>query len=166
VTFAARNARFEELHFVRKQQGAVLGAFEAWLLVRGMRTLFVRFDRQSANAMAIAQHLEGHRAVERVLYPGLKSHDQHAIAARQMTGGFGGMLSILVKGDAERAKRVATNTRVFYPATSLGGVESLIEHRKSVESADSVVPPNLLRISVGIEHVDDLIADLEQALMG
>jgi cystathionine gamma-synthase len=165
VTFAEKTARFEDLHFIRKQQGAVLGAFEAWLLIRGMRTLFVRFDRQSANAMAIAQHFEGHSAIERVIYPGLASHPQHDIAKRQMPGGYGGMLSILVKGDAARARRVAASVQVFYPATSLGGVESLIEHRATVEGPESPVPPNLLRVSVGIEHVADLIADLEQALV-
>ena len=164
VTVAAKDARFEEIHFIRKQQGAVLGAFEAWLLVRGMRTLFVRFERQSNNAMAIAKHFEGHPKVERVIYPGLPSHPGHAIARRQMTGGFGGMLSILTRGGAEEARRVAGGVKVFYPATSLGGVESLIEHRKTVEGPDSLVPPNLLRVSVGIEHVSDLIADLEQAL--
>jgi len=164
VTCARKDALHEEIHFIRKQQGAVLGAFEAWLLVRGMRTLFVRFERQSSNAMAIARHFEGHPRIARVIYPGLPSHAQHAIAKKQMTGGFGGMLSILVQGGAAEAKRVATAVKVFYPATSLGGVESLIEHRKSVESPDSPVPDNLLRVSVGIEHVSDLIADLEQAL--
>ena len=164
VTVGKKDALFDEIHFIRKQQGAVLGAFEAWLLVRGMRTLFVRFERQSNNAMAIAKHFEGHPKIERVIYPGLPSHPGHAIAKKQMTGGFGGMLSILIKGGTEEAKRVAGNVKVFYPATSLGGVESLIEHRKSVESPDSPVPSNLLRVSVGIEHVSDLIADLEQAL--
>ena len=164
ITVAKKDARFEDIHFIRKQQGAVLGAFEAWLLVRGMRTLFVRFERQSANAMAIARHFEGHPKVERVIYPGLESHPAHRIAKRQMTGGFGGMLSILTKGGAPEAKRVAASVKVFYPATSLGGVESLIEHRKTVEAPDSPIPPNLLRVSVGIEHVSDLIADLEQAL--
>ena len=164
VTCARKDALFDDIHYVRKQQGAVLGAFEAWLLVRGMRTLFVRFERQSNNAMAIAKHFEGHAKIERVIYPGLPSHAQHAIAKKQMTGGYGGMLSILVKGGSEEATRVATSVRVFYPATSLGGVESLIEHRKSVEGPESLVPANLLRVSVGIEHVSDLIADLEQAL--
>jgi cystathionine gamma-synthase len=164
VSVAAKDARFEDIHFIRKQQGAVLGAFEAWLLVRGMRTLFVRFERQSANALVLAAHFEAHPRIARVIYPGLPSHPAHMIAKKQMTGGFGGMLAMLVKGSAEDAKRVAGAVKVFYPATSLGGVESLIEHRKSVESPDSIVPPNLLRLSIGIEHVSDLIADLEQAL--
>ncbi len=164
VTFAKKDARFEDLHLVRKHQGAVLGAFEAWLLIRGMRTLFVRFERQTANAMAIARHFEGHPKVTRVIYPGLESHPAHAIAKRQMTGGFGSMLSILTVGGAAEARRAAAAVKVFYPATSLGGVESLIEHRATVEGPDSPVPPTLLRVSVGIEHVSDLIADLEQAL--
>ena len=104
--------------------------------------------------------------VERVLYPGLSSHPAHDIAARQMTDGFGGMMSILVRGGFEEAKRLCTRLRVIVPATSLGGVESLAEHRKSVEGPASPVPDNLVRLSVGIEHVDDLIADLEQALAG
>ncbi|MEZ5776107.1 MAG: PLP-dependent aspartate aminotransferase family protein [Hyphomicrobiaceae bacterium] len=158
------DARFEEIHLVRKQQGAALGAFEAWLLIRGMRTLFVRFERQSANAMAIARHFEGHPKVERVIYPGLPSHPGHETAKRQMTGGFGGMLSILVRGGQDEGRRVAGACRVFYPATSLGGVESLIEHRKTVEDPSSPIPDNLIRISVGIEAAEDLIADLEQAL--
>ena len=164
VTFAKKDARFDDLHFIRKQQGAVLGAFEAWLLVRGMRTLFVRFERQSANAMAFAAHFERHPKVERVIYPGLPSHPAHAIARHQMTGGFGGMLSILVRGGFDEGKRVAGAVKVIYPATSLGGVESLAEHRKSVEAPDSPIPANLIRFSIGIENVSDLIADLEQAL--
>jgi len=164
LTVAQKDARFDDLHFIRKQQGAVLGAFEAWLLVRGMRTLFVRFERQSANALAFASHFEGHPKVERVIYPGLPSHPGHAIAKRQMTAGFGGMLSILTRGGFDEAKRVTANVKVIYPATSLGGVESLAEHRKSVEAPDSPIPSNLIRISIGIENVSDLIADLEQAL--
>jgi cystathionine gamma-synthase len=131
-----------------------------------MRTLFVRYRQASANAMAIARHLERHPGVERVLYPGLSSHPGHAIAARQMRDGFGGMLSFLVKGGFADAQRVCTRLKVIVPATSLGGVESLAEHRKAVEGPSSPVPDNLVRLSTGIEHVDDLIADLEQALAG
>ena len=156
--------RWEDIKLARTLMGGVLGAFEAWLLLRGMRTLHVRYERQAANAMAIAQHFERHPRLKAVLYPGLKSHPGHAIARRQMTNGFGAMLSLLVAGDAEAAKQVATRTRLFVPATSLGGVESLIEHRASVEGPDSIVPKNLLRLSVGIENVDELVADLEQAL--
>ena len=160
----AVDARWEEIRHARTLMGGVLGPFESWLLLRGMRTLHVRYERQAANAMAIARHFEHHPRLEAVLYPGLESHSGHETAARQMEGGFGAMLSLLIAGDAEDAKRVATRTRLFVPATSLGGVESLIEHRATVEGPNSIVPANLLRISVGIERVDELIADLEQAL--
>ncbi|GJL82334.1 MAG: cystathionine gamma-synthase [marine bacterium B5-7] len=144
--------------------GAVAGTFEAWLLVRGMRTLDVRLARAMENAAALADHLQHDDAVEAVLYPGLPSHPGHDVACAQMRGGFGAMLSILVRGDADAARRVAGATRVFMPATSLGGVESLIEHRASVERPDSPVPKNLLRLSIGIESASDLIDDLTQAL--
>ncbi len=160
----AVDARWEEIRHARTLMGGVLGPFESWLLLRGMRTLHVRYERQAANAMAIARHFEHHPRLEAVLYPGLESHSGHETAARQMEGGFGAMLSLLIAGNAEDAKRVATRTRLFVPATSLGGVESLIEHRATVEGPNSIVPANLLRISVGIERVDELIADLEQAL--
>ena len=156
--------RWEDVKLARTLMGGVLGPFESWLLLRGMRTLHVRYERQAANAMAIARHFERHPKLEGVLYPGLESHPGHAVAKRQMTNGFGAMLSLLVAGGAEDAKRVATRTRLFVPATSLGGVESLIEHRATVEGPHSVVPENLLRVSVGIENADELIADLEQAL--
>ena len=156
--------RWEDVKLARTLMGGVLGPFESWLLLRGMRTLHVRYERQAANAMAIARHFERHPKLDAVLYPGLASHPGHAVAKRQMTNGFGAMLSLLVAGGAEDAKRVATRTRLFVPATSLGGVESLIEHRATVEGPDSVVPENLLRVSVGIENADELIADLEQAL--
>ncbi len=158
------NQRWDEIKLVRKLTGGVLGPFEAWLLLRGMRTLFLRFERASQNALLIARHFENHPRLEKVLYPGLESHPQHALAKRQMLNGFGGMMSLLVKGGADEAKKVASSTRLFVPATSLGGVESLIEHRASVEGPHSAVPKNLLRLSIGIEHVDDLIADLEQSL--
>ena len=164
ATRAAADGRWEEVRLVRTQTGGVLGAFESWLLLRGLRTLHVRYERQAANALAIARHFEHHPRVEAVLYPGLESHPGHTIARRQMAGGFGAMLSLLVPGGAEDAKRVATRTRLFVPATSLGGVESLIEHRASVEGPHSAVPANLLRVSVGIERADELIDDLEQAL--
>ena len=156
--------RWEDTRLVRTRMGGVLGAFESWLLLRGMRTLHVRYERQAANALAIARHFEHHAGIEAVLYPGLESHPGHAVAKRQMTGGFGAMLSLLVAGGAQDAKRVATRTRLFVPASSLGGVESLIEHRASVEGPHSAVPANLLRVSVGIERADELISDLEQAL--
>ena len=163
---AARSAdeRWDDIKAARTRTGGVLGAFEAWLLLRGMRTLHLRYERQAANALAIARHFEGRAGIEAVLYPGLESHAGHDIAKRQMTGSFGAMLSLLVEGGADAAKRVATRTRLFVPATSLGGVESLIEHRASVEGPLSAVPQNLLRLSVGIERADELIADLERAL--
>jgi cystathionine gamma-synthase len=159
-----KDERWEEIKQIRKLVGGVMGPFEAWLLLRGMRTLAVRYDKAASNAMKIARHFERHKAVEKVLYPGLESHPGHALARRQMKRGFGGMLSICVKGGADEARRVATSVRKFVPATSLGGVESLIEHRASVEGPHSLVAKNLLRISVGIEDADDLIGDLEQAI--
>ena len=144
--------------------GAVLGVFETWLLLRGMRTLSIRVERASANAMAIAKHFENHPEVEQVQYPGLASHAGHDIAAKQMTGGFGGMLSIRVKGGEKRAVDFHNQCQLFKRATSLGGVESLIEHRSSVEGPTSPVPGDLLRLSVGIEDADDLVNDLETAL--
>lgn len=161
---AEMNERWEEIKLVRTLTGGVLGPFEAWLLLRSMRTLFLRFDKASQSALRLAQHFEGDPRLERVLYPGLESHPGHEIAKRQMTRGFGGVLSLLVKGGAEAAKRIAGNTRLFVPATSLGGVESLIEHRASVEGPLSEVPKNLLRLSVGIENCQDLINDIEQSL--
>lgn len=148
----------------RAEAGAVPGTFEAWLLQRGMRTLFVRVLKSSASALAIAGRFDGHPLLEDVLYPGLATHPGHAVAARQMQGGFGGMLSLRVKGGAQAALAVANACRLFIRATSLGGVESLIEHRYTVEGPQSPIPEDLLRLSVGIESADDLIADLEQAL--
>lgn len=156
--------RWEEIGLARRLVGGVLGSFEAWLLLRGMRTLFVRFEQASTNAMAFARHFENHPKIWVVLYPGLESHPAHDIAKRQMTNGYSGMLSLQVNGGAPAALKVATTTKLFMPATSLGGVESLIEHRTSVESPESKVPKDLLRLSIGIESVDDLIADMEQAL--
>ena len=158
--------QWQAARFQRAFGGAILGPMEAWLLLRGMRTMHLRVRRSCESAMTLARALEGHRRIERVLYPGLESHPGHAVAARQMRNGFSGMLSILVDGDADAARAVATRTRVFVPATSLGGVESLIEHRATVEGPNSPVAPNLLRLSVGIEDVADLIADMEQALKG
>ena len=160
----AADERWQEIRAARTRMGGVPGAFEAWLLLRGMRTLHLRYERQAANALAIARHFEGRAGIEAVLYPGLTSHAGHETAKRQMADGFGAMLSLLVEGGADAAKRIATRTRLFVPATSLGGVESLIEHRATVEGPHSAVPANLLRLSVGIERADELIADLEQAL--
>jgi cystathionine gamma-synthase len=155
---------WERIRSWRRDAGAVLGPFEAWLLQRGMRTLFLRVRRASDSALAIARRLEGHPALTAVLYPGLASHPGHAVAARQMSGGFGGMLSIRVAGGLEQAMAVLAAVRVFKRATSLGGVESLIEHRQSTEGPSSPVPADLLRLSVGIEDPQDLVADLDAAL--
>ncbi|MTD19307.1 aminotransferase class V-fold PLP-dependent enzyme [Pseudomonas sp. CCM 7891] len=156
--------RWEEVNVIRNLSGAVLGAFESWLLIRGMRTLAVRFERSSENALALAEHFVRHPRVKGVLYPGLKSHPRHDVAKRQMTNGFGGMMSILIDGTPEDVQRVACALKVFIIGASLGGVESLVEHRASVEGPDSVVPKNLLRFSVGIEPIGALIDDLENAL--
>lgn len=158
------NPLWEELDFIRLHHGSVMAGFEAWLLIRGLRTLYLRYDKSSSNAMTIATHFEGHPMIEAVFYPGLPSHPGHDIAKRQMNGGFGGMMSILIKGGEKQTNDVARFTQVFLPATSLGGVESLIEHRKVNEGPHSIVADNLLRLSIGIEDVNDLIADLEQAL--
>ena len=155
---------WERIRSWRRNAGAMLGPFEAWLLQRGMRTLFVRVRRASETALALARQLEGHPALKAVLYPGLPSHPGHEIAARQMQGGFGGMLSIRVVGGEEQALAVAAAARVFKRATSLGGVESLIEHRLSTEGPSSPVPGDLLRLSVGLETPADLLADLTAAL--
>ena len=155
---------WDDILWIRKLQGTVLHSQDAWLLIRGMRTLFLRVERSSKNAMAIARHFEGHPLVEAVLYPGLTSHPGHEVAKRQTDGQFGGMMSIIVKGSEQNAIDVARFCELFYPATSLGGVESLIEHRKTVSGDGFPVHPRLLRLSIGIEDADDLIYDLEQAL--
>jgi cystathionine gamma-synthase len=149
---------------IRKSQGGILGPFEAYLLMRGLRTLHVRQERQSASAMALAQRLSAHPLVSRVLHPGLPQHPGHDIAARQMEGGFGYMLSIQVTGGEKAAVATAAHVELYKRATSLGGVESLIEHRASIEGEGSPCPPDLLRLSTGIEDVEDLYADLDQAL--
>lgn len=149
---------------VRKGQGGILGPFEAYLLMRGMRTLHLRQERQSASAMALAERLSAHPLVARVLYPGLPQHPGHDIAARQMEGGFGYMLSIQVVGGEKAAIGTAAAVGLYKRATSLGGVESLIEHRGSIEGPGSPCPMDLLRLSTGIEDVEDLYADLDQAL--
>ncbi len=149
---------------VRAQIGGTMGSMEAWLLLRGMRTLFLRVNAACYSAYRIAEHFQGHAQIVEVLYPGLVSFAGHAVAAKQMQGGFGGMLSIRVKAGEGAAIATAANVALWKRATSLGGVESLIEHRASVEGAGTPVPFDLLRLSVGIENTDDLIADLEQAL--
>lgn len=149
---------------VRRTLGGILGPLEAYLLIRGMRTLHVRQERQSASAMELAKRLSRHPRVSRVLYPGLPQHPGHDIAARQMEGGFGFMLSIQVTGGEAAAVRTAARVELYKRATSLGGVESLIEHRASIEGPGSPCPPDLLRLSTGIEDVEDLYRDLDATL--
>ena len=143
--------------------GAVMGPFEAWLLLRGMRTLDVRVRRMCYNALKTARFLEDHPRVEAVWYPGLESHPQHVLAREQMPGGQGFLMSFLLRGTREEALQVAGKMQVFHRATSLGGVESLVEHRHTIEPHTGI-PESLLRLSVGIENSADLIADLGQAL--
>lgn len=164
VVTSERDQFWEQIISVRKHQGGVIGPFEAWLLLRGMRTLYLRVDRASESALALARHFESDPRIDAVLYPGLESHPGHQVAKAQMKRGFGAMLSIRVAGGSVAARAVATSTRVFVPATSLGGVESLIEHRAALEPPESVVPDDLLRLSIGIEPAEDLIADLDAAL--
>jgi len=148
----------------RQTAGAVLGSFETWLLLRGLRTLALRVERMNANAQALSQHLDSHPKIDAVLYPGLRGHPQHSLAKAQMSGGFGSLMSVLVKGGREEALKVAGSLDIFQRATSLGGTESLVEHRFTIEGDHSAVPENLLRLSIGIEHGPDLISDFDQAL--
>jgi cystathionine gamma-synthase len=164
LVFKIKDAYFERAARVRSMLGAVLGPFEAALLLRGLRTLYVRVLHQSASALTLARHFTQHAGIAAVLYPGLQTHPGHAVAARQMCGGFGGMLSVRVAGGEAAAIATAANVKLWKRATSLGGVESLIEHRASIEGPSSPCPPDLLRLSVGLESAADLIGDLEHAL--
>ena len=161
--FAQQDAYFDAVEHIRKITGGVASPFNSWLVLRGIRTLAVRMRVHSENAMAVARFLESHPRVEAVHFPGLASHPGHEIAQRQMSA-FGGMLSFRVRGSREDALGVVAKTKIFTRATSLGGVESLIEHRQSSEGAGSRTPPNLLRMSIGLEYSGDLIDDLSQAL--
>lgn len=165
AVFARDGAFVRQMLRLRTVTGGVMAPFNVWLALRGLRTLPVRVRRHSENALAVAAWLSSHPRVQTVRYPWLPSHPQYAIAQRQMSGG-GGMLSIDVAGSRGDAVAVVGRVRLFTPATSLGGVESLIEHRASIEGAFTSAPPTLLRLSVGLEHPDDLIADLDQALRG
>jgi cystathionine gamma-synthase len=158
---AALLARFQEW---QRMAGNALAPFDCWLLRRSISTLALRVRAQCTGAQKVAEFLAQHAAVERVFYPGLPQHSGHAIAAAQMPGGFGAVLSVCIAGGKEAALRVASRTRLFTRATSLGSVESLIEHRASIEGPDSRTPQNLLRLSVGIEEPEDLLNDLAQAL--
>ncbi len=155
---------WQRVRAIRTETGGIPGPFEAAQLLRGMRTLHLRVERACRSARRIAERLAGHPAVASVHYPGLPDHAGHDVAARQMVGGFGGMLSVRVRGGAAAAIATAARVKVWKRATSLGGVESFIEHRASIEGAGTPVPDDLLRLSVGIEDAADLIADLEQAL--
>jgi cystathionine gamma-synthase len=157
------NELFARIRAIQGVGGAVLSPFDSWLTLRGVRTLAWRMRGHTENALAVARYLADHPAVAAVHYPGLPEHPGHAVAARQMAL-FGGMLSIQTQGGAAEALAVAGRAHVFTRATSLGGVESLIEHRASVEGPESRTPQNLLRLSIGLEHSDDLIEDLDQAL--
>ncbi len=161
---AAPDALWDRVRHERGYRGAVLGPFEAWLLLRGMRTLFLRVRQSSASAALIADALANHQGLRSVLYPGLSHHPHHDVAARQMHDGFGMLLSIRLRGGAEAARRVLGRLELFTDATSLGSVESLVEHRSMVEGAGTPVPDDLLRLSIGIEHAADLLSDLRQAL--
>jgi len=163
LVFKRKDEMFQRLVDLRSLLGAVASPFNSWLVLRGLRTLAVRVERQSATAVALASAFEGHPRLAAIHYPGLPSHRGHPVARRQMRA-FGGMLSLQVKGGREGALGVASRVRLFLNATSLGGVESLIEHRASSEGPGSATSEDLLRISVGLEHPQDLIDDLRQAL--
>ena len=163
ATNAPADPHWQAIAVDRHDAGAVIGSFEAWLLVRSIRTLPLRVERMSQNAQVVANFLQGHAAVDRVFYPGLPDVEGHEVAKRQMTGGFGSLMSFCVRGGAADALRVAGRLNLFHRATSLGGVESLVEHRHTIEP-DTGIPDSLLRLSIGIEDAQDLCTDLEQAL--
>jgi cystathionine gamma-lyase len=164
----------EQLRFLQNAEGAISGPFDSFLALRGLKTLSLRMERHCANALKIATWLEGRADVERVIYPGLESHPQHALARRQMTGGFGGIVSVALKRDLDGARRVLERTQLFTLAESLGGVESLIEHPAIMTHASIPadqrqalgITDGFIRLSVGVEDADDLIADLAQAMAG
>jgi cystathionine gamma-lyase len=161
----------ERIRFVQKSLGAVLGPFDSYLLLRGIKTLAIRIERHNASSLKIAKWLEAHPKIDRVVHPGLESHPQHAIAKKQMDG-FGGMITMFIKGGLDEARTMLERVRIFALAESLGGVESLIEHPAIMthaslpadKRAELGISDTLIRLSVGIEDVDDLIGDLEQAL--
>jgi cystathionine gamma-synthase len=163
LVFARRDEQFDAVAHRRHITGGVLSPFNAWLTLRGMRSLPARMAWHCRNARIVAEFLAGHARVEAVHWPGLPSHPNHAVAVRQMKD-FGGMLSVRIRGSRDAALAFASKVKLFTNATSLGGCESLIEHRASVEGEHPVSPDNLLRLSVGLEHADDLVADLAQAL--
>ncbi|HEU4334404.1 MAG TPA: PLP-dependent transferase [Candidatus Eisenbacteria bacterium] len=163
LVFARRDPLHDRVLHGREILGPVASPFSSWLVLRGIRTLACRVERQSATALAVARALASHPRLAAVLYPGLPSHPGHEVAARQMSA-FGAMLSLRVKGGRAAAVEVASKVRLFANATSLGGVESLLEHRASMEGATTTTPDDLIRVSIGLEHPDDLIEDLTRAL--
>jgi cystathionine gamma-synthase len=166
VVAAAPSPLIDEIRQIQLLEGAVPSPFDCWLVHRGIKTLAYRMRGHAENALKVARALERHPLIEAVHYPGLESHPQHLLAKRQLSGGFGGIVSIRVRGGRELAIAVCANTRIFANATSLGEVESLIQHQASspTHGSNTGLAENLLRLSVGLEHPDDLIADLEQAL--
>jgi cystathionine gamma-synthase len=163
---AHADALWERIRRNRSTLGQILGPLEAYLLIRGMRTLHLRVEAACRSAMELAGRLNSHTSVAEVLYPGLPTHSGHEVAKRQMRDGFGGMLSIRVRGGEAAAISTAARVELWKRATSLGGVESLIEHRASIEGAGSPCPPDLLRLSTGIEDAGDLYGDIDRALRG
>ena len=163
LVFRKRDEMFERTRHNRKVLGGVASPFNSWLVLRGLRSLGCRVERHCANALAVARFLAEHPSVYAVHYPGLETHAGHVVAKRQMRA-FGGMLSFQVNGGRDAAVGVVSRVRLFLPATSLGGTESLIEHRRSSEGPTSQTPDDLLRVSVGLEHPEDLVEDLRQAL--
>lgn len=164
VTASADHERWARVRHERAYRGAVLGPFEAWLLLRGMKTLYLRVPRSSASALAVATAVEGHPALAEVRYPGLPGHPGHDVAATQMRDGFGMLVAIRLAGGVDAARRVAARLELFADATSLGSTESLVEHRAPVEGEGTPVPDDLLRLAIGIEDPDDLVADVVAAL--
>ncbi len=164
VVAQSHRVLLNEFQCMRNEYGGVLGSFEAWLLLRGMRTLSVRVRVASENALAVAQFLDQCEPVVEVLYPGLKSHPDHEVAVRQMSGGFGGMLAFRMRGGETAAKLFAGRVKVFRQAISFGSTESVIEHRAGMEKSDSPTPRDMLRVSIGLENVQELIEDLQQAM--
>jgi cystathionine gamma-synthase len=164
LIFRQTGPMFEKIRHIQQQGGSVPSPFECWLTLRGLQTFPYRTRAIAASAQRVAEFLSSHSNVEAVHYPGLPAHPDHQIAAAQMAGGFGGLMSMQVKGGQAEAFKVLGAVKIFTHATSLGGTHSLIEHRASVEGPDTRSPANLLRLSIGLEHPDDLIEDLGQAL--
>jgi len=164
VIWGSNAALSQKIRDFQTLGGAVPSAFDSWLLFRSLSTYPLRMKKHGENALQLAEFLESHPAIEKVHYPGLPSDRFHTLASKQMHGGYGGMVSILVKGGAEEALHLASRLQLVCHATSLGGVESLVDHRQTAEGVHSLSPPNLLRISVGLEHISDLIADFKQAM--